>query len=154
MVRGAPRFSLDTTRAIIVLLLLACQGLLYQVKREDPCPPEEVEFICSNNINVPVVQWTITSLLSGFQQSIAFHVSFDRPVISRFTTIDNYMANATFLFSNTSWYLTSLIIPSALSLNIQCNFDFVSYHSSNGKKHCELEVREQISYNVFSISIV
>jgi len=127
-------FLAIASRNNITVLFLACKGLLYQVKREDSCPPEEVEFMCGNNNDVPLIQWTVTSLLSDYTQNIAFHTQFDYPGISRFTVIDNFVVNATFLYGNSSWYLSSLIIPSALSSEIICNTEFLHYHSPINSK--------------------
>ena len=119
-----------TTNAVFSSLIIVSH-CLYQVKRS--CPLEEVEFICSNNDGLQVVMWTITSLSSGFIKSITFHSSFDTSGIWRSVVIDDSEVNASLLYGNSSWYLTSLTIPSTLSSDIMCNNDFLQYRSSNSK---------------------
>ena len=75
--------------------------------------------------------WTLTSLSSGFSNSLTFHSSFDTQGVRQSVTIDNSVVNATLLYANSSWYLTSLTIPSTLSSDILCNLEFLQYHSSN-----------------------
>ena len=94
------------------LLLVSC-GLLYQVKSNESRPSEAIEFICSNN-DRPVIMWTITSLSSGFSNIVTFHSVFDTQGIWWSAVIDDSVANATLHYGNSSWYLTSLTIPSTV----------------------------------------
>ena len=114
------------------LLLVSC-GLLYQVKNIESRPSEAIKFICSNN-GGPVIMWTITSLSSGFSSIITFHSIFDTPGVWRSAVIDDSVANATLHYGNSSWYLTFLMIPSTVSSDIRCNFEFLQYHSSSSGK--------------------
>ena len=110
------------------LLPVVSYGLLYQT---ESCPSEAVEFICSNT-DGPVVVWRIASS-SGVLMTISFHSLLDIQGVRRSATFDNSVVNATLLYGNSSWYLNSLTIPYTLSSDIECNSEFLQYHSSNGK---------------------
>ena len=124
------RWTFTLAVAILGLLLLVSYSLLLKITRS--CPSEAVEFTCSNS-DIPVVMWTVTSSTSGFSGSISFHSIFNTQGIWRSAVIDDSVVNATLLYGNSSWYLTSLSIPSTLTSDIRCNSEFLQYHFSNGK---------------------